>query len=105
MENYCKKNERGRRMRLTPNAALLTTGLLLATSLNVFASEPNLGNHSVVNASVTQKGKTIQVTVSDEAGALIGANVIVKGTTNGIMFLQMQFWKFLTLVTRQRKYQ
>ena len=70
-------------MRLTPNAALLTTGLLLATSLNVFASEPNLGNHSVVNASVTQKGKTIQVTVSDEAGALIGANVIVKGTTNG----------------------
>ena len=43
MENYCKKNERGRRMRLTPNAALLTTGLLLATSLSAFASESNWG--------------------------------------------------------------
>lgn len=83
MENYCKKNERGRRMRLTPNAALLTTGLLLATSLSAFASESNWGGYYAVNESVTQNGKTIKVTVSDEAGALIGANVIVKGTTNG----------------------
>ena len=33
--------------------------------------------------SVTQDGRTVTVTVSDEAGELIGANVIVKGTTNG----------------------
>ena len=33
--------------------------------------------------SIAQNGKTVTVTVSDEAGELIGANVIVKGTTNG----------------------
>ena len=41
------------------------------------------GGYFVVNESVTQKSKAIQVVVSDEAGPLIGANVIVKGTTNG----------------------
>jgi TonB-linked SusC/RagA family outer membrane protein len=35
-----------------------------------------------VNA-VQQNGRTVTVTVSDKAGAIIGANVIVKGTTNG----------------------
>ena len=33
--------------------------------------------------SVTQKGKTITVKVSDSMGELIGANVLVKGTTIG----------------------
>ena len=33
--------------------------------------------------SINQQGKTITVIVSDAAGELIGANVIVKGTTNG----------------------
>lgn len=42
-----------------------------------------IGGYFVVNESVTQKSKAIQVVVSDEAGPLIGANVIVKGTTNG----------------------
>ena len=33
--------------------------------------------------SVNQQGKTVTVIVSDASGELIGANVIVKGTTNG----------------------
>ena len=33
--------------------------------------------------SINQQGKTITVIVSDASGELIGANVIVKGTTNG----------------------
>ena len=81
MENYCKK-ESGRKVLLATNAVLLTSGLLLTTSLSTFASESNRG-YFVVNESVTQKSKAIQVVVSDEAGPLIGANVIVKGTTNG----------------------
>ena len=82
MENYCKK-ESGRKVLLATNAVLLTSGLLLTTSLSTFASESNRGGYFVVNESVTQKSKAIQVVVSDEAGPLIGANVIVKGTTNG----------------------
>lgn len=66
-----------------PNLAFLTSGLLLLGSANVFAAEtlPIHDSHEV--ASVTQKNKTITVTVRDANGELIGANVIVKGTTNG----------------------
>lgn len=32
---------------------------------------------------VQQKGRTVKVTVKDAAGEIIGANVIVKGTTIG----------------------
>lgn len=34
-------------------------------------------------ATVTQTGRTVTVTVSDAMGEVIGANVVVKGTTNG----------------------
>ncbi|MCF0159940.1 MAG: hypothetical protein HUJ99_04060, partial [Bacteroidaceae bacterium] len=33
--------------------------------------------------SIQQRGRTIRVTVNDSQGPVIGANVLVKGTTNG----------------------
>lgn len=48
------------------------------------------GSHIVLSknavngvATVTQTGRTVTVTVSDALGEVIGANVVVKGTTNG----------------------
>lgn len=35
------------------------------------------------NSMVEQNGRTVTVVVTDEAGPVIGANVLVKGTTNG----------------------
>ena len=66
-----------------PNLAFLISGLLLLGSENLFATEAFPAHDSHETASVTQKSRTITVTVRDANGELIGANVIVKGTTNG----------------------
>ena len=68
---------------IRPSSVLLTTGLLMMAASPMFAAGGvGLDNGPKV-MSVTQDGRTVTVTVSDEAGELIGANVIVKGTTNG----------------------
>lgn len=51
---------------------------------NLQASDLNNTNKSTVHETAPlQKGKTITVTVSDNVGPVVGANVAVKGTTNG----------------------
>lgn len=66
-----------------PSAMLLTTGLLCMASTQLQASVEPASSHVSEVESVTQKGKTITVKVSDSMGELIGANVLVKGTTIG----------------------
>lgn len=62
---------------------LLTTGFLFLASNSMQAAvEPEL-NHGNLVESIAQKGKTITVKVTDSMGDLIGANVLVKGTTIG----------------------
>lgn len=61
---------------------LLTTGLLLMATPSQAGVEVTSGFAPRVE-SVAQKGKTVTVKVSDASGELIGANVLVKGTTNG----------------------
>ena len=68
---------------LKPSVMLLTTGFLsMAFSPALASVEPTVG-HGLKMESVTQKGKTVTVKVSDSMGELIGANVLVKGTTIG----------------------
>lgn len=67
---------------LRPGAMLLTTGLLLMATPSQAGVEVTSGFAPRVE-SVAQKGKTVTVKVSDASGELIGANVLVKGTTNG----------------------
>ena len=69
MENCSKKDMQRQGGLIRPSSVLLTTGLLM------MAASPML--------AIAQNGKTVTVKVSDSAGELIGANVIVKGTTNG----------------------
>ena len=56
--------------------------LLYAGSPLMAAPEvgPTLSN---VGASIQQEGRRVVVTVSDKTGPVIGANVVIKGTTNG----------------------
>jgi TonB-linked SusC/RagA family outer membrane protein len=62
-------------------SVLLASVLVLTTTgLPVNAKENAKGDGIEVTQ---QKGKRVTVTVSDEAGPLIGANVLVKGTTVG----------------------
>jgi TonB-linked SusC/RagA family outer membrane protein len=49
---------------------------------NVFAKD-NIHTTFSAEADAFQQGRTITVTVVDNIGPLVGANVIVKGTTNG----------------------
>ena len=61
-----------------------TCGLLFCLTTSAFASNEIPSLPSVDNVEVTdQAKKTVNVTVSDASGPLIGANVVVKGTTNG----------------------
>lgn len=61
-----------------------TCGLLFCLTTSAFASNEIPSLPSVDEIEVTdQAKKTVNVIVSDEAGPLIGANVVVKGTTNG----------------------
>ena len=59
--------------------------LCISTSLAWSATNSRDDNHMYPNsgASVTQQKQTIKVTVTDSQGAIIGANVMVKGSTIG----------------------
>lgn len=65
------------------NVAFLAVGLLLMASSPIYGGVNAAPSDGFKIESVTQKGKTVVVTVLDSSGELIGANVIVKGTTNG----------------------
>ena len=83
MKKCSKKNMQRQGGLIRPSSVLLTTGLLMMAASPMFAAGGvGLDNGPKV-MSVAQDGRTVTVTVSDEAGELIGANVIVKGTTNG----------------------
>ena len=85
MEKCSKKNSPKPRVGLfNPTAAFLTTGLLFMASAHALGAtdKSNIDRGPQVE-SVNQQGKTVTVIVSDASGELIGANVIVKGTTNG----------------------
>ena len=61
-----------------------TCGLLFCLTTSAFASNEIPSLPSVNEIEITdQAKKTVTITVSDQAGPLIGANVVVKGTTNG----------------------
>lgn len=67
-----------------PATVCLTAGFLFLTSVSAFPSTAFAGvNDQPIQSAVYQNGKTVTVTVSDAMGELIGANVVVKGTTNG----------------------
>ena len=62
----------------------ITLGLFLFCSVPISATDGNKEEITVAeNGSSMQKGRTVTITVTDESGPLIGANVTVKGTTNG----------------------
>ena len=64
----------------------ITCGLLFCLTTGVFAASENvelLTSNRVENAAPNQVGKTVTIMVQDEMGPVIGANVVVKGTTNG----------------------
>lgn len=66
--------------------AHMTCGLLICLSTGTLAANENaklLTENRIESVSPDQVGKTITVTVSDAMGPVIGANVVVKGTTNG----------------------
>ena len=83
MEKSSKKSKQLCLGLLKPSVMLLTTGFLSMAFSPALASVESAANHSLKVESITQKGKTITVKVSDLMGELIGANVLVKGTTNG----------------------
>ncbi len=78
-----KENKRIKVGVLTPNVAFLIAGLLFMASVSMLAADVVPVMDELKIESVNQKGRTITVTVLDEHGELIGANVIVKGTTIG----------------------
>ena len=62
----------------------ITLGLFLFCSVPISATDGNKEEITVAeNGSSMQKGRTVTITVTDESGPLIGANVTVKGTTKG----------------------
>lgn len=66
--------------------ATIACGLLFCLTTSVFASEKSVSSfatENIENVSPDQVGRTVTITVSDNAGPVIGANVVVKGTTNG----------------------
>ncbi len=66
-----------------PGLAFLTTGLLFMASAGTMAADVVPSANSLGIESVNQKGRTVTVTVRDAHGELVGANVVVKGTTIG----------------------
>ena len=78
-----KENKRKKVGVLTPNVAFLIAGLLFMASVSMLAADVVPVMDELKIESVNQKGRTITVTVLDEHGELIGANVIVKVTTIG----------------------
>lgn len=64
--------------------AVATIGLFLFYAPDVQAIDENTEKKTVSHEiAPLQKGQTITITVTDAEGPLIGANVVVKGTTNG----------------------
>lgn len=64
----------------------VTCGLLFCLTTGVFAAGENvelLTSNRIENAVPDQVGKTVTIIVQDEMGPVAGANVVVKGTTNG----------------------
>ena len=86
-----KENKRKKVGVLTPNVAFLIAGLLFMASVSMLAADVVPVMDELKIESVNQKGRTITVTVLDEHGELIGANVIVKGTTIGNVGLTKLF--------------
>lgn len=83
MEKSSKKSKSFSDCLLKPSAMLLTAGLLcVAPTLTQAAVEPS-SDHGMQVESVLQNGRKVTVKVSDSMGELIGANVVVKGTTIG----------------------
>lgn len=83
MEKCSETNRQTEFSLFKPSAALLTTGLLFMASASMQASvEPSSAYVPRVE-SVNQKSNVVTIKVSDQSGELIGANVVVKGTTNG----------------------
>lgn len=67
-----------------PMKMLLCTSLALAgTGVTAKASDALTAPEQPMTAIVAQTGKTIKGVVSDQNEPIIGANVMVKGTTNG----------------------
>lgn len=83
MEKCSEKNRQTEFSLFKPSAALLTTGLLFMASASMQASVELSSAYVPRIESVNQKGKVVTIKVSDLSGELIGANVVVKGTTNG----------------------
>lgn len=84
MKKCSKKNSPKPKVGLLPAVAFLTTGLLFTLQAHALGAtgKSNIDRGPKIE-SVNQQGKTVTVVVSDASGELIGANVIVKGTTNG----------------------
>lgn len=64
----------------------ITCGLLFCLTTGVFAAGENvelLTSNRIENVAPDQVGKTVTIMVQDEMGPVVGANVVVKGTTNG----------------------
>ena len=64
----------------------VTCGLLFCLTTGVFATGENvdlLTSNRNENIATNQVGKNITIMVQDETGPIAGANVVVKGTTNG----------------------
>lgn len=83
MKKCSNKNMQTMFCMFKPSAALLTTGLLFMASASMQASVEIISTSMPRIESVNQKGKAVTIKVSDASGELIGANVVVKGTTNG----------------------
>lgn len=76
------KNQRFNLRTVRWKSFLLTAIVPLSVPLSVYSSEI-FHNESVLN--VTQNQTSIKGVVSDKTGPIIGANVIVKGTSNGVI--------------------
>lgn len=83
MKKCSNKNMQTMFCMFKPSAALLTTGLLFMASASMQASVEIISTSMPRIESVNQKGKAVTIKVSDASGELIGANVVVNGTTNG----------------------
>lgn len=62
----------------------VTCSMLLASSPLLYAEDASLKTPDLV-VNVVSQGTDVKGVVSDDFGPVIGASVVVKGTTNGIM--------------------
>ena len=64
-------------------ALWIAVGLACFPGIDMLADVTALSGENAGSESVMQKDRTVTVIVSDSSGELIGANVLVKGTTLG----------------------